>query len=242
MRDPFVYERLKAMTNWSANIHQLRRNNGLSLDSLADRIGRGASELQAVEAGAKEPDVALVVQLARVFSVSTDAILLSRDEDRYAPFCRKDLQFLVLDVDGVLTDGGMYYTEQGDEFKKFNVKDGRALKKLKQRQIPVGIISSGFNQQIIQRRADLFAITYVDVGTENKLGTLDRWCEDLAIERDRVAFIGDDINDTEVMKAVGVGACPADAVSEVFPEADLILTKKGGDGCVREFVDEVMLR
>ncbi len=184
----------------------------------------------------------LVVQLAHVFNVSTDTLLLSPQNDRYAACRSKDLRFLVLDVDGVLTDGGMYYTEQGDEFKKFNVKDGRALKKLKDHNIPVGIISSGFNQQIIHKRADLFAITYVDVGTEDKLGTLDKWCHELSLTREQVAFIGDDINDTQVMKAVGVGACPADAVREVLPEADLILQQKGGDGCVREFVDEVMLK
>src|ERR1035438_3800547 len=124
----------------------------------------------------------------------------------------KNIKFLVLDVDGVLTDGGMYYTESGDEFKKFNAKDGLAIRRLTKSGIPVGIISHGQLSKLINKRADLLGIEYVCVGMEmKKLDILKDWCNKLNIDLNDVAYIGDDINDLEIMHAVGVSACPDDA-------------------------------
>ncbi|MBC8343615.1 MAG: HAD-IIIA family hydrolase [Bacteroidetes bacterium] len=152
----------------------------------------------------------------------------------------KKMEMLVLDVDGVLTDGGMFYTESGDEFKKFNAKDGLAIRKLTKSGFPVGIISSGFNQTIIQRRADLLGIQHVYLGTKEKLEILESWCRELSISVDAVAYIGDDINDEQLMKDVGFSVCPADAVLEIRQMADLVLSKKGGKACVREFIDHYL--
>src|ERR1035438_6889908 len=101
----------------------------------------------------------------------------------------KNIKFLVLDVDGVLTDGGMYYTESGDEFKKFNAKDGLAIRRLTKNGIPVGIISHGHLSMLITKRAELLGIKYVCVGMEmKKLDILTKWCEELKIDLHDVAY------------------------------------------------------
>lgn len=151
----------------------------------------------------------------------------------------KNIKFLVLDVDGVLTDGGMYYSESGDEFKKFNAKDGLAIRRLTKSGIPVGIISHGILTKLINKRAELLGIKYVYVGMGvKKLDILTNWCKELKIDLHDVAYIGDDINDIEVLQAVGVSACPFDAVLKVKDIAHHILQNNGGNACVREFIDE----
>jgi len=149
----------------------------------------------------------------------------------------RGIKLLILDVDGVMTDGGMYYTEKGDQFKKFNAKDGMAIMQLRKKGFPVGIISSGFTGDAIRKRAEILNIDLCHVGREPKIEILNRWCKEMAIDLKEVAIIGDDINDLEVMQQVGFTACPADAVYVVKKQADLILTQKGGKACIREFVD-----
>lgn len=151
------------------------------------------------------------------------------------------IKFLVLDVDGVMTDGGMYYTEHGDEFKKFNTKDGMAIKEARKAGLRVAFLSNGSTKFIIQNRAKTLNVSLVYVGSEPKLNVLKKWCEELGFSLDQVAYIGDDINDLEVMANVGYTACPADAVSAVKDAAQVVLTRKGGDACVREFVDEHLI-
>jgi len=154
----------------------------------------------------------------------------------------KDIKMLLLDIDGVMTDGGMYYTEQGDEFKKFNTKDGIVIRKLTKSGFPVGIISSGFNKRLIQRRAELLGIQKVAVGTRPKTEILEEWCAELEIPPHQVAYIGDDINDFEMMQTVGFSACPADAIDKIKNEAKVVLNRNGGAGCVREFVENYLSR
>ena len=150
----------------------------------------------------------------------------------------KNIKFLVLDVDGVLTDGGMYYTESGDEFKKFNAKDGLGIRRLTKNGIPVGIISHGHLSKLINKRAELLGIKHVFIGMGvKKLDILTKWCEELKIDLHDVAYIGDDINDLDVLHAVGVSACPDDAVLRVKDVAHHILQCNGGQGCVREFIE-----
>ena len=149
----------------------------------------------------------------------------------------KLIRLAIFDVDGVLTDGGMLYTESGDEFKKFNAKDGLAIRRVKQRGIQTGIISHGYNSKLIQRRAERLHIELLEVSQVPKLQTLSLWCEKLKISYDNVCFIGDDVNDEDILKAVGFSACPADAVDEVKNMVHVVMQKKGGDGCVRELID-----
>lgn len=150
------------------------------------------------------------------------------------------IKLLILDVDGVMTDGGMYFTETGDQFKKFNTKDGMAIIHLTRNNFQVGIISSGFSGNAVEKRAEMLGIQNCYVGRDKKIDILSTWCQKLNIGFEEVAIIGDDINDLEVMRKIGFRACPADAVEVVKKEVDLILTSKGGAGCIREFIDNYL--
>ena len=152
----------------------------------------------------------------------------------------QNVKVLFLDVDGVLTDAGMYYTEKGDEFKKFNARDGLMIRRLTSKGFQVGILSNGFNEKLVKSRAELLGIQNVRVGQFKKLDILTEWCAAMKINFQEVAFIGDDVNDEELMNTVGLAACPIDAMEKIKQTSHLILTKKGGDGCVREFLDEYM--
>jgi YrbI family 3-deoxy-D-manno-octulosonate 8-phosphate phosphatase len=152
------------------------------------------------------------------------------------------LKMLILDVDGVLTDGGMYVSEKGDQMKRYHTHDGLALLELgKSKKLTLGILSSGFTEHMVQDRATLLGIEHVYVGREPKLDVLNTWCAELGYNLDEVAIIGDDLNDLPVMQAVGLAVCPASAVSKVKSVADIILSRKGGDACVREFIDNYLL-
>lgn len=153
----------------------------------------------------------------------------------------KTIKLLILDVDGVMTDAGMFFTENGDQFKKYNAKDGMAIMSLTKKDFQVGIISSGFKLEMVKSRAELLKIQHIYVGRDEKIGVLKEWCKKLDISLDNVAIIGDDINDLSIMNAVGFSACPADAVYRVKKTVDLVLSKKGGNACVREFIDHYLL-
>jgi 3-deoxy-D-manno-octulosonate 8-phosphate phosphatase (KDO 8-P phosphatase) len=160
--------------------------------------------------------------------------------DLFANKIRK-IKLLVLDVDGVMTDAGMYYTENGDQIKKYNARDGIAIQHLVKKGFQLAIISSGYKAEMVKARAELLGIQYCYVGRESKLEILQSHCNELGIELENVAIIGDDINDLDVFRKVGFSACPSDAVLVIKSHADVILTKKGGEGCVREFVDGYLL-
>lgn len=150
------------------------------------------------------------------------------------------IKMLILDVDGVMTDGGMYFAESGDQFKKFNTKDGLGIISLTRRGFQVGIISAGFRDVGVSARAEMLGIQRCYVGREPKINILTKWCEEMNISMDEIAMIGDDINDLEIMHRIGFKTCPSDAVEVVKKEVDLILSKPGGKGCVREFIDNYL--
>lgn len=152
------------------------------------------------------------------------------------------IRLLVLDVDGVMTDGGMFYTETGDQMKKFNTKDGMAILHLTKSDFQVAIISSGFKGEAVKRRAEVLGIQHCVVNREPKLETLKALCAELGIALEEVAILGDDINDLEVMRQVGFSACPTDAVHTVKKQVDVILKTRGGKGCIREFIDQYLLK
>lgn len=147
------------------------------------------------------------------------------------------IRLLVLDVDGVMTDGGMYFTENGDQIKKYNTKDGMAIMQLTKANFQVAIISSGFAPKMVERRAEMLNIQNCIVTREKKDVVLEGLLNQLGMTRDEVAMIGDDINDLEVMKKIGLAICPADAVQAIKQHAHLVLQSNGGKGCVREFID-----
>jgi YrbI family 3-deoxy-D-manno-octulosonate 8-phosphate phosphatase len=151
------------------------------------------------------------------------------------------IKLLILDVDGVMTDGGMYVSENGDQMKRYNTQDGMGIMHLTKSGFQVGIISSGFTNNMVQKRAELLGIQHCYVGRDPKLEILNDWCQKLNFKLDEVAIIGDDINDLEIMKNSGLSICPANAVNTVKTQCHIVLSKKGGDGCVREFIDNYLL-
>ncbi|MEM9339196.1 MAG: HAD-IIIA family hydrolase [Bacteroidota bacterium] len=154
----------------------------------------------------------------------------------------KEIKLLILDVDGTMTDGGVYVMEDGKQFKKFNAKDGMGIKLALKVGIEVGIISHSLVTTMVESRASMLGMKYCYVGQEPKIDVLNQWLKELNLTTGQVAYIGDDVNDLEIMKLVGLAACPSDSISAIKEIADVILTKKGGDGCVREFVDGYLLK
>lgn len=149
----------------------------------------------------------------------------------------RDIQLIILDIDGVMTDGGMYYTENGDQMKKYNTKDGMAIINLTKKGMQFGIISSGFKDKMVRGRAELLGIQRIYVGRDKKMVILENWLKEMGITIKQVAYVGDDINDLEIMKKCGLSACPKNAVKAIREIADIILPKNGGEACVREFLD-----
>ena len=152
------------------------------------------------------------------------------------------IKLLILDVDGVMTDGGMYVSENGDQMKRYNTQDGMGIMHLTKSNFQVGIISSGFTNNMVQKRAELLGIQNCYVGRDPKIEILNDWCQQLNLKLEEVAIIGDDINDLEIMKNVGLAVCPSNAVNSVKSICQIILSKKGGEGCVREFIDNFLLK
>lgn len=155
---------------------------------------------------------------------------------------RKPIKLFLCDVDGTLTDGGMYYSENGDELKKFNTRDGMGFQLLRETGIKTGIITSE-DTNIVENRAKKLKVDFLYQGKRNggKLAAAKEMCERMGITLDEVAYIGDDVNCTELLEAVGMKACPTDACEEVKSIAGIrVMTKKGGNGCVREFIEEIL--
>lgn len=152
------------------------------------------------------------------------------------------IKLFLTDVDGVLTDAGMYYAENGDEMKKFNTHDGMGFQILREHGIKTGIITSE-DTKIVERRALKLKVDYLHQGKRDgrKLEVALQICEKENISLSEVAYIGDDINCFELLSAVGLAACPADAVEKIKGIAGILqLETKGGDGVVREFIDYIL--
>ena len=154
----------------------------------------------------------------------------------------RKIKLFISDVDGTLTDGGMYYAEPGYELKKFNTRDGMGFQLLREAGIKTGIITSE-NTRMVEDRANKLKIDYLIQGKhgEGKLEAAMGICEQEGISLDEVAYIGDDINCCKLLNAVGIKACPADACEKVKQIDDILLmNKKGGEGCVREFAEKII--
>jgi len=151
----------------------------------------------------------------------------------------KNLRLFVTDVDGVLTDAGMYYAESGDELKKFNTRDGKAFELLRHHGILTAIITSE-NTRIVENRARKLKIDHVLQGVSQKGEALRQLCARINVDLAHVAYIGDDINDLDVLPIVGFSACPADAMPAVKAIANHVCRARGGEGCLREVVEAVL--
>ena len=152
------------------------------------------------------------------------------------------IKLFLSDIDGTLTDGGMYYSENGDELKKFNTKDGMGISMLRENGIKVGIITSE-DRELNQRRANKLNLDFIYQGKKNggKLAITQELCAKMGISMQDVAYIGDDVNCIDLLSSVGMAACPADANAMVKEISGIhVMTKKGGEGCVREFCEFIL--
>jgi YrbI family 3-deoxy-D-manno-octulosonate 8-phosphate phosphatase len=142
-------------------------------------------------------------------------------------------------VDGVLTDAGMYYSESGDEWKKFNTRDGMGIKLLQRAGLITAIITQE-RTRLVARRAEKLAIPELHQGVMDKLSVIRDMAVRHGIALDQVAYIGDDVNDIEALKAVGLSASPADGLPQVVRVVKYVCRKKGGEGAVRELADMIL--
>ena len=153
-----------------------------------------------------------------------------------------DIKSLLTDVDGTLTDGGMYYGTDGTEFKKFNTRDGMGLQLLQRTGVKVGIVTSE-NTPINVNRARKLGLDYLKQSARDggKLAATREICDEMGISLQQVAYVGDDVNCYDLLAAVGWAACPADACDKVKAIAGIhILERRGGDACVREWIDQIL--
>ncbi len=152
-----------------------------------------------------------------------------------------DIKLFVTDVDGTLTDGGMYYTARGEYMKRFNTRDGMGLGMLRKAGLTVAIITAE-NSEIVLRRAEKLNVAHVFIDVRDKVSQVKELCGELGLEISQVAYVGDDVNDLEVMKSVGLAFAVADADSRVLDVAHVRLSKRGGEGAVREAAEWVLSR
>ena len=151
----------------------------------------------------------------------------------------KKIRIVLSDIDGVLTDGGMYYTEDGMVMKKFFVKDGMGTTLLKKAGLLTGVISTDVSL-IDKTRAKRLKMDFLYLGVWEKEKTLEEICEQTKLSPENIAFIGDDVNDLQILQKVGFAACPVDAVDEVKKIVHYKCKNKGGKGAFREVVDLIL--
>lgn len=148
-------------------------------------------------------------------------------------------KLIITDIDGVWTDGGMYYDQLGNELKKFNTYDSAGVLFCKKLNIPVCIIT-GEDTSIVKRRAEKLKIDFVFQGVANKLKVAEELCNKLNLDLSHVAYIGDDINDIELLKNVGYSGAPFNAPIYIKKYVNYVTTLKGGEGAFREFVEHIL--
>ena len=155
-----------------------------------------------------------------------------------------DIRLFLTDVDGTLTDGGMYYGSDGTEFKKFNTRDGMGLQMLQRAGVRVGIVTSE-NTPINVNRARKLGLDFLRQSARDggKLAAVQEICEEMGISLTQVAYVGDDVNCYDLLAAVGWAACPSDACEKVKGITGIhVLDRKGGDACVREWIDLILAK
>lgn len=167
-----------------------------------------------------------------------EALMQKRDSKKNKIIPKTGL--FLTDVDGCLTDGGMYYSEKGDELKKFNTKDGMGFKLLREKGIKTGIVTSE-SVELNKRRAGKLKLDVVETGCTDKASAIKKIAEKYGVQLDNVVYIGDDINDLDAIKMVGFGCCPADAQKVIVENADYVTKAKGGEGIIREVANLLLL-
>lgn len=150
-------------------------------------------------------------------------------------------KLIITDIDGVWTDGGMYYDQTGNEWKKFNTSDSWGVAMCKKFDIKV-VIMSGEETEIVRRRAEKLKIDNCFLGVKDKLKDATKLIESMGVSFSEVAFIGDDLNDYKLFQAVGYKGCPNNASGYIKDAVDFVGDENGGSGAFREFVEHILLK
>lgn len=151
----------------------------------------------------------------------------------------KHVHTFIFDVDGVLTNGELLITEQGELLRKMNVKDGFAIKKALEANFRILILTGGSSAGTVERMRAL-GVTEIVWGEQNKLQAYENFLDDYKLDEDGILYMGDDIPDLHVMRKVGLPCCPADACPEIRALSHYISPMKGGEGCVRDVIEKVL--
>jgi len=146
---------------------------------------------------------------------------------------------LLTDVDGVLTDNGVYYSADGEVLKRFSIRDGMGVERLRNYGIETGIIT-GENSGAVKKRAEKLGITELHLGSKDKGAVLIEILERMQLQPSQIAFIGDDVNDLSIICKVGCTACPNDAMPQVSSVVDFVCKNNGGYGAFREFAEFII--
>ena len=152
--------------------------------------------------------------------------------------CKK-IKLVICDVDGVLTDGGMYYSKNGEIMKKFNTRDGMGVELLSKNHIRTIIITKE-NSEIVKQRGKKVKVLKTYTGISKKENLLDEICNENKVSLNNIAYIGDDINDLEIMKSVGFSATPKNGIEKIKNISDYICESNGGEGVFREITDLII--
>lgn len=150
------------------------------------------------------------------------------------------IELLVLDVDGTLTDGKIIYTSSGDELKQFDVKDGLAVASWTKKFGKKVAIITGRDSELVKKRANELGVTHLFQGIDNKDEVLENILKQENLTWEQTAAIGDDLNDLKMLSKVGLSFCVNDAVEDIKTICDVVCTKKGGDGAVREMIEYIL--
>ncbi|MGE3272379.1 MAG: KdsC family phosphatase [Chloroflexota bacterium] len=151
----------------------------------------------------------------------------------------RKIKLVAMDVDGVLTDAGMYYTETGDELKKFNTRDGMGVALVRQAGLKTAILTRE-STELVRRRGAKMRIDHIFIGVTDKLSCMHELLAELDLTLEQVAYIGDDVNDYELLCHVGLAAAVRDASRLPKSVAHLITEAKGGEGAVRELCEIIL--
>jgi len=151
----------------------------------------------------------------------------------------KKIKGIIFDVDGVLTDGGIIYDNNFQEYKRFNVKDGQIISHLRANGFVVGAIT-GRASDVVRKRCEELKLDFHEHGVHNKLLKYENFKKKFGLKDEEIAYIGDDIIDLSVLSRVGLSACPSDARYYIKDNVDIVLASKGGDGAVRDLCDIIL--
>ena len=229
------------MSFFAKNFRFLRQQQGLTQAEFALLFDLWENTIDRYEKGKAEPDLEALVRISDAINLPIDHLLKRDLQLQQARIKARKIKLILLDVDGTMTDGGMYYSESGDQMKRFHTKDGLIIHRLISRQkVQFGFISSGSTEYLMKKRAETLGVQRLYAGTQPKVKVIDQWLSEMGIRYENLTYVGDDLNDLPVIQKAGVSACPADAVPRVRMASQVVLSRAGGQGCVREILEEVL--